>query len=712
MTGMALVLDVHGLASSVVGRFTMRPIDKVLSRLDQVKRGSKSWTAQCPTHEDHENSLSLREGDHGIVLIKCFAGCDVNAIVETLGLTMPDPFLLDDRQISPRSLTLEALAADKALPVEFLRSLGVEQRAGGVKITYRLLDGTLAPRQRWRTAKVAKQGSSWLKGEGSLVPYGLWRLEEAHQAGYLILVEGESDAWTLWYHHFPALGIPGADLAGICQPQYFAGIPRVYVFCEPGTSGATFVRGVVRRFAQFNWTGEVFRIPAFEGFKDPNEMHKADPEHFAATFQAMLEHAEPLDIAIMSAEATASPSSRPLTGLRLTRLGDLLKEPDEDRPWLVEQLLPSGGLSLLAGKPKTGKTTLARCLALDVAHGTPFFGRPTEQGAVMYLALEEKRAEVRNHFRDMGATGEEVIDILAETAPADALEQIRVIAEREKPALIIVDPLFRLARVKDGNDYTQVTQALEPFLALARETGAHVLCVHHLGKNDRSGPDAILGSTAIFAAVDTALILKGGERYRTISSCQRYGLDLEECVLHFDPQRRLITLGRSKEQEEIGRIGQAILDVLSVQEEDQQGGRPLTEPEINDEVEGKTTHKRHALRDLVSQEKVERAGKGGKGDPFRYALKDSRFLVPHICQEHGNKNPQMTVNHQNDGENSCSTDLTASACGDQLPGTSILAHLRTNPESECRSAASDSADSCSLVPTLYRNVRNTNRKLE
>jgi hypothetical protein len=198
------------------------------------------------------------------------------------------------------------------------------------------------------------------------------------------------------------------------------------------------------------------------------------------------------------------------------------------------------------------------------------------------------------------------------------------------------------------------------------------------------------------------LILKKGERYRTISSHQRYGVDLEECSLHFDPQRRLITLGGSKEQEEIHRIGQAILDVLAAQEEDQENGRPLTEPEIVAEVEGKTTHLRSALRDLITREKVERRGKGGKGDPFRYALKDSRFLVPPISREHGNKNPQMTVNHQNDCENSCSSDLASSACGDQSPETSILAYLRTNPESEGRSAASDSADSCSLVPTLYR----------
>jgi hypothetical protein len=243
---------------------------------------------------------------------------------------------------------------------------------------------------------------------------------------------------------------------------------------------------------------------------------------------------------------------------------------------------------------------------------------------------------------------------------------------------------------------------LEPLLARARETGAHVLCVHHIGKSDRSGPDAILGSTAIFAAVDTALILKASERYRTISSRQRYGVDLEESILHFDPQRRLITLGGSKEEEDINRSGHAILDVLAAQEEDQEEGRPLAEPEINSEVEGRTTLKRSALRELVKEDQVERSGKGGKGDPFRYALKDSRFLVPLISREHRNKNPEKIGNQEDHSENACSSNVSFSECSDQIPGTSISANLGDHLESECRSAASDHSDSCSLVPTLYQ----------
>ncbi len=139
--------------------------------------------------------------------------------------------------------------------------------------------------------------------------------------------------------------------------------------------------------------------------------------------------------------------------LHLTKLGNLFKEPEEAVEWLVNGLLPESGLSLLVAKPKVGKSTLARNLALHVAQGQDFLGRTTQQGPVVYLALEEKRTEVRKHFQDMGATGEEEIYVNVASAPADGLQQLRREADRLKPVLIIIDPLFRLTRVKDGNDY-------------------------------------------------------------------------------------------------------------------------------------------------------------------------------------------------------------------------------------------------------------------
>lgn len=300
-------------------------------------------------------------------------------------------------------------------------------------------------------------------------------------------------------------------------------------------------------------------------------------------------------------------------------LKELFDMPDEKIDWLVDGLLIAGGFSLLVAKPKVGKSTLARNLALTVAQGSPFWGRATQQGLVIYMAPEEKLSEVKRHFRTMGATGQEPISLFPTTIPS--LGEIRRLAALKKPKLIIIDSLFRLARIHDGNDYAEVYRALEPLVALARETGAHLLCVHHAGKFDRDGGDSILGSTALYAAVDTALFLKRTDRYRTVRSSQRYGEDLPETVLLFDPQTGMVSLGQTREQDEEVRIAEAMLERLSLEEDDTEHGKSLTQPELEAVVEGRILHKRKALKALIDGGKVERTGKGIKGEPFRYGLK-------------------------------------------------------------------------------------------
>jgi CHC2 zinc finger len=159
-------------------------LDKVLIILERVKRSGKGWVARCPAHEDRHPSLSVGVGDDGRVLLHCYAGCDVQAVVAALGLQMADlypdahttppstratvqhqpanphpsadsavagndpggsaegtvaPLQPDQQGMCVRVLgcTLEAYAQAKRLPVDFLRSLGlsdakyVDAPAGG-----------------------------------------------------------------------------------------------------------------------------------------------------------------------------------------------------------------------------------------------------------------------------------------------------------------------------------------------------------------------------------------------------------------------------------------------------------------------------------------------------------------------------------------------------------------------------------------------------
>lgn len=361
-------------------------------------------------------------------------------------------------------------------------------------------------------------------------------------------------------------------------------------------------------------------------------------------------------------------------GLSFISLGAILREPQEDVQFLVHGHLPAGGLSILAGKPKTGKSTLARCLVLDVARGRSWLGFPTRRGPVFYLALEEKRDEVRNHFHAMGAAPDDPVRLLFR-APPDALPALRQASEQERPALIVIDPLFKLIRVRDGNDYVAVTQALEPLLGLARDTGAHVLAVHHLGKGERSGGDAILGSTAILASADTALFLKRSDRYRTLSSIQRYGTDLEEVVLTLDPDTRIVSGGLMRKEAEEERITQGIVEFLR--------GRKATEREILGAVEAPTAVKERVLRQLLQGMRVVRRGRGARGDPYVYSLPGADAPPPEFLSGSGGEreNPNSDVTPRNPESNSPPHSPASPWGGEKGPSESLC--TSTLPLSLC-----------------------------
>ncbi|MBT9486565.1 MAG: DNA primase [Rubrivivax sp.] len=68
-------------------------IEAVFARLEKPRvRGPGRWMCKCPAHRDRRASLSVRELDNGVVLLHCFAQCEVEEIVRALGLTMEDLF--------------------------------------------------------------------------------------------------------------------------------------------------------------------------------------------------------------------------------------------------------------------------------------------------------------------------------------------------------------------------------------------------------------------------------------------------------------------------------------------------------------------------------------------------------------------------------------------------------------------------------------------
>lgn len=68
-------------------------ITVLLSRLEKVTaKGKNNWMACCPSHEDKTPSLALHEDHNGLILIKCFAGCEVLDVLAAVDMQMEDLF--------------------------------------------------------------------------------------------------------------------------------------------------------------------------------------------------------------------------------------------------------------------------------------------------------------------------------------------------------------------------------------------------------------------------------------------------------------------------------------------------------------------------------------------------------------------------------------------------------------------------------------------
>ena len=295
-----------------------------------------------------------------------------------------------------------------------------------------------------------------------------------------------------------------------------------------------------------------------------------------------------------------------------TSVSDLVQEPPEETSFVWGRILPCAGVSIIGAKPKVGKSTFARCLANAVSSGEEFLGYPTTSGKVLCIALEEKRAEVTDHFRRLGAHQPNLIVHIG-PSPTNPVQALKAAIEEHSPSLIEIDPLSRFLHVADLSAYAEVTRHLEPIIDLARKYGPHILIPHHNKKgNGESGEDDLLGSTGLFGGVDTLLIMRKRQGRRTLQSVQRYGEDLRETVISFDPDNGTVTAGEEMAELLLREKEDAILHCLSQQSF-------LSESAIKGEVGGGGLTSK-ALRALFNSGRIHRQGSGKKTDPFLYGL--------------------------------------------------------------------------------------------
>lgn len=329
------------------------------------------------------------------------------------------------------------------------------------------------------------------------------------------------------------------------------------------------------------------------------------------------------------------------------RVGALVAEPDTPHPWVVHGLVLAGGMTLIAGKPKAGKSTLARAVALRVARGEPVLGRDTMQGPVLYLGLEDPRDAIKGHFQRMGATTTDDLHVYTGRVPEHA--QLWLAEQRAKrdPVLVVIDTMQFFLGIAEINEYGQVVNALRSILDLFRGTRCAVLVTHHAGKGDRQAFDAILGSTGILGTVDTAILVKRrpDDQSRTIATMQRMhapgGEDMPETVLTLDDHTEP-TLAGTREQYDLDHMADRMLAHLTTQPD------WVEYPAWLDAVEGNKQQKIKAATALFGARRVERQGGGKKNNPFLFRIP---FCGSPPTPRTTERNPERATSSSHDATN-------------------------------------------------------------
>ena len=225
--------------------------------------------------------------------------------------------------------------------------------------------------------------------------------------------------------------------------------------------------------------------------------------------------------------------------------------------WLVPDLL-SGGLSLLSGGSKVGKSWLCLWLCLQLAKGGEFWGRPLRAQAVLYLCLEDTYARIQNRLFRLSE--EEMPDNLYFQTACEGLghgheEQIeQFLAVRPDTGLVVIDTLQKV-RTGDanGNVYASNYRDMSALKSLADRHNIGILLVHHQRKDRTDDPfDDISGSVALMGGADTSWVLR---RRRMSLNAQLHvtGRDMESRALDLRWEDCRWELEQEETSEELAR---------------------------------------------------------------------------------------------------------------------------------------------------------------
>lgn len=457
-------------------------------------RRLRDAVVSCPAHDDPSPSLHITEKTPSQVLYFCHAGCTQEAVRGAL-VKRGVPADVFSKSLDS-GVTLKSYAAYVQLPEDELREAwGLSEKprnkrpvlvipyyesSGGEAAKRLRLSLHKAPKFKWDTKKA--------KTPSPLPLYGLRRLGEIREKGWVVLVEGESDVQTLWHHGIPALGVPGASVWQPTHARYLEDL-TVYVWQEPDTAGYAFTRKVAEK------RKDIHIIQAPEGAKDPSALHKRVGKKFDETFGRLV---------------TEAPQFKSLPPPGIKSDAECRVKPYD---WLWDQRIALGKINCFFGPRETGKGTILCDIAARLSRENrtmPLKERraPGARPTVWYGAEDGWEDTVIARYYAAGGKQGHLLTFDARAVPgkdglASVLElpdDVPVFYEHLKwigesfgnPGLVVFDPFnaFLSLNVNAWNA-SQIRRVLTPMKFIIEELGWAAVVLAHPIKYRKSAASAM-----------------------------------------------------------------------------------------------------------------------------------------------------------------------------------------------------------------------------
>lgn len=215
--------------------------------------------------------------------------------------------------------------------------------------------------------------------------------------------------------------------------------------------------------------------------------------------------------------------------------------------WLIDDLLPVGGVVMLSAKPKMGKSFLAIQLALTVASGGEFLGFQAQKHEVLYIDLETSQRSMKNRISMMTADAPKGLYLMT---PQEVFEfgnigngfesQVDYFLESHKGVKLVIVDTYGLIQGSRPSQYIyrQEYAEISHLNSWARKKGFTLVLIHHQNKqDDYANPvQGISGSTGITGGLQAYYILSKRDYTDKMTKLTIGGKEIMERDIFIQPE--------------------------------------------------------------------------------------------------------------------------------------------------------------------------------